>query len=404
MKDEQREHKEKIDIRPYTRQFYRGNTGRLVLAVGETVVNVMGQLYISWLMKHLVDLMGGQSAAYSFGELAFLSGGCVLMILVAYALSYHCHPAFITKAMAQYKEYVFQELTKKNISAFSKENSSLYISALSNDANTIETGYLNNLFVIVNQALLCVGALVMMFWYSPLLTVICIALTLLPLVVAVLTGNQAADAEKEVSDRNATYLSTLKDSLAGFSVVKSFQAEEPIRHIFGQHVRQLKEAQCRKRKCVILVQMWGTLAGITTQVGVFLVGAWLALAGKGVTVGTVIAFVQMMNYVINPIATIPTCLAECKAAKELIRKIAGILPENVREQGEEAHVELAQSIRVEDLSFAYEPEKPVLQKVVATFDVGKSYALVGASGSGKSTLLNMLMAAHTDYEGTICYD
>lgn len=66
----------------------------------------------------------------------------------------------ITEGMAQYKEYVFEQLSKKSISAFSGENSSLYVSALSNDAATIESNYLCNIFPIADQAVLFVGALV----------------------------------------------------------------------------------------------------------------------------------------------------------------------------------------------------------------------------------------------------
>ena len=58
----------------------------------------------------------------------------------------------------------------------------------------------------------------------------------------------------------------------------------------------------------------------------------------------------------------------------------------------------------EHVAFGYEAEKSVLQEVNFTFHAGKSYAIVGASGSGKSTLLNLLMASHSGYTGSICYD
>ena len=174
--------------------------------------------------------------------------------------------------------------------------------------------------------------------------------------------------------------------------------------IFKDNVKELAKAQCGKHKMHILVQMFGSVAGITAQLGVFIFGAYLALSGKGVTAGTTMIFVQLMNYILSPIGTIPTCIAERKAAKALVVKIAGALNLSVREETETEHKELERGITVTNLSFGYAPEKQVLHNINCSFELGKKYAIVGASGSGKSTLLNLLMASYQNYDGTICYD
>ena len=174
--------------------------------------------------------------------------------------------------------------------------------------------------------------------------------------------------------------------------------------IFKENVRELAKAQCGKHKMRILVRMFGSVAGITAQLGVFIFGTYLALSGKGITAGTTIIFVQLMNYVISPIVTIPTCIAERKVAKALVEKIANALNANVREESETEHKELRHAITVKELSFGYEPKKQVLKNINCTFELGKKYAIVGASGSGKSTLLNLLMASYQNYDGAILYD
>lgn len=396
--------KDKTDIRPFTAQFYRGSMGYLFLGIIETVIGAAGNLMIAWLIQQIIDLIAGYDTGYTLLDLTGLTVICIASIAVAYILSYYAEPRFVTRGIARYKEYVFRELTRKNISAFSGENSTLYISALSNDANTIENGYLNNIFPLIDSVLMFAGSLVMMFCYSPMLTIISILLSLLPVLASVLVGNRAAEAEKKVSNLNESYMSVLKDSLSGFPVIKSFKAEAQICRIFCENVKKLADAKCLKRKITIVVQMLAYIAGIIAQLGVFLAGAYLALSGKGVTVGTVIVFVQIMNYVISPIAVIPNYLAECNAAKELIRKLAKTLPENVRENGTAEQTELKNRITIQNLSFAYEPEKPVLQDLNVIFEAGKSYAIVGTSGSGKSTLLNLLMASYQGYSGSIHYD
>jgi len=392
------------DIRPYTKQFYKGNKVCFLFALSETLFSAVSALLISWLLQQLVDLIGGYDTGFDLLQLTAISAALLVGMTAAYLIFYHSKPKFITRGISQYKEYVFEELTRKNISAFSGENSSTYISALTNDIQAIEQGYLWNIFSMLGNLLTFVGAVILMIWYSPLLTLIAIGLSLLPLAASILTGNQAAEAEKKVSDRNEAYTSALRDSLGGFSVIKSFQAEAQMIRIFKSNVRELAAAQCRKHKMHILVEMFSFVAGVTAQLGVFLFGAYLAISGKGITAGTTMVFVQLMNYVLSPIGVIPTCIAERKAAKALIEKIAAALNANIREETEGSHLKLERGIAIKDMCFGYEPEKPVLKDINYTFELGKKYALVGASGSGKSTLLNLLMASYHDYDGTIHYD
>ena len=391
-------------LRPYMRQFYRGNGWRFALALTVTLLQTAAAMMVSWLIQVIIDMATGADVGFSFSQVVLLAIAGILIEALAHFLAYHSKPGFIAKGVGQYKEYVFTRLCQKGIGAFSSENSSLYISALSNDAAAVEMNYLANVFIVVENFALFIGALALMFYYNPLLTVLAILLALLPLAASICTGNLVAKAEKNVSDQNETYMSTLKDSLVGFSVIKSFRAEAQMCRIFGEAVRKVGEAKTFRNKMQILVNGLGSISGVILQFGIFLIGAYLALNGHGLSAGSVLVFVQLLNFVINPIGVIPQALAEIKASKALIVKVAEALESNVREEGLECKKELVTGIAVEGLSFGYEEERKVLQDVNFTFDAGRSYAIVGSSGSGKSTLLNLLMASHDDYTGSICYD
>ena len=386
------------------RQFYRRNGWRFVLAVAQTVLLTAANLMISWLIQQIIDLTTGADTGFTLSQILVLTVAALGLEILAFAFAYHAKPKLIARGIGQYQEYVFSQLCKKGISAFSGENTALYISALSNDSTAIETNYLANIFVILDSAVLCAGALALMFYYSPMLTVISVGLSLMPLLASLLTGNLVAKAEKQVSDRNEAYMTTLKDSLVGFSVIKSFRAESQMRRLFAEKVREVSDAKCLRRKMSILVQMLSVSAGSIVQFGVFLIGAYLSLSGTGLSAGTVLVFVQLLNFVIQPVGSIPQALAECKAARALMEKAADALAENVRQEGTAVKTELCSGITLRDLSFAYEPEKPILSGLNVTFEAGKSYAVVGASGSGKSTLLNLLMASDPSYTGSICFD
>ena len=261
------------DIRPYTKQFYRGNSFCFVLALFQTVLMTAANLVISWLIQQILDLVAGEKIAFTLFELTSITVACITGIGVAFACAYFSKPRFISRAIGQYKNYVFEQLSKKSISAFAGENTSLYISALSNDATTIENCYLSNIFGIIDQSLMFVAALVMMFIYSPMLTLVSIGLSLLPIIVSVLTGNRVAAAEKRVSDLNETYMSTLKDSLVGFSVVKSFRAEAQMCRIFAEGVKQVSDAKEKRKKVSTIIQMFSAIAGAVVQQNVFIFNA-----------------------------------------------------------------------------------------------------------------------------------
>ncbi len=393
-----------ISIHSYTKQFYRGNLICFLLAMLQTVLATFAELFLAWLLQQVIDLTTGAEVSFTLTELTLLAIGGFFVQLLAFGFAYLSKPKFLSKAIEQYKTYVFEKISRKGIQAFTSENTSLYVSALSNDAASIESNYLANLFLMIDSIVIFFGALFMMFWYNPTLALISIALSLLPLIAALTTGNLVAKAEKQVSDRNETYMSTLRDSLAGFSVIKSFRAEAQICRIYVQKIREVSGAKCLRRKMSILVRMLSASAGCIVQIGIFLIGAYLALSGKAVSAGSMIAFVQLLNYVVGPIDTIPQCLAERKAARALIEKLANALEENVREEGTVNKSILTDQITLSNLSFAYEKDTPVLENINLCFEKGKSYAIVGASGSGKSTLLNLLMASHTNYSGSILYD
>ncbi len=386
--------------REFTRQFYRGNQIRFAVILFGLMVQTAINLLISYLLQELVDVITG-AASSTLGHTAGLCALAAGLSAVTYWIDYHTLPRFTAKAIGQYKEYAFTRLSQKGIAAFAKENTALYISALSNDAATIEKDYLDNIFNILMEILLFAGALGLMLWYSPLLTAIAIGLSFLPVLASILAGGRMESAEKLLSQKNEGYMSTLRDGLEGFSVVKSFRAEKAMCRMFAQQIQEVSRAKELRKKAEILVQAFGNVAGVTAQLGVFLAGGYLVVGGHGISAGVLIAFVNLMNFVVSPIVNVPQYIARRRAAVALIDKLAASLEGGIREEGKLELPTLETGIEIRDLSFGYNEEKEVLHRVSVFFQTGKSYAIVGGSGSGKSTLLTLLMAGYNGYAGEI---
>lgn len=385
-------------------QFFYKNIPNFCLAVFAALASGSLNLILSWIIQQLMDTAAGASGALSFRTLLLISAGFVLLCAGLSLLDYASQPRFLERAMRQYKDFAFKKLIGKSISSFRDESAAGYLSALTNDAASIETNYLAQMLAMITKAVTFIGALLLMCRYSLLMTAIAAGLTVLPMIASLLTGNRLQTVESRVSERNGEFTAALSDCLAGFTVVKNFRAEREIFRLFAQSNKALEHEKFTGRRIKTLVGMIGAVTGIFAQLGVFIAGVYLSMKDGSMTPGAVVLFVNLMNFIISPIAELPGLLACRKAALGLVDKLAAALERSSSREGSETLNKLEHGIRLENVSFAYEPGKTVLHGINAEFEAGKAYALVGGSGSGKSTLLNLLMAAETNYSGHILAD
>ena len=389
--------------REFIHQLYYKNRINFIVTIILTIAMSSLNLMISWLIQQIMDCTANQDM-----QALVRSAWIVIIVVVIYTIAnvmYRAvYPRFLQRAMQQYRDYAFSRLTQKSLRSFSKEGTALYVSALTNDCTSIENNYLVATFTLIELLFCFLGALIMMLYYSPVMLVLAVALSFLPVAVSMTAGNRLTEQEKEISKKNERFVSIVNELLSGFPVIKSFRAEAQASRLFSQRNEEAEEAKKNKRRTEQLISLLANDAGIIAQMGIFLAGAWLAISGKGVTAGVVIVFVQLMNYILNPISQVPLLWSNRKAAIALMEKLSDALSENVREEGREKLNGFSEKIEVKDLTYGYEPESHVLKDMDAQFDAGKSYAIVGGSGSGKSTLLNLLMGSSSNYQGEICID
>ena len=385
-------------------RFYHKNRTMFGLAAFSALFSGFGGLIVSWILKELIDTAAKEPGAMSFRTDLILIGVFMVLMFLSFLLDYATRPRFLKRAMRQYRDYAFERLMDKGISTFRDESTATYLSALTNDAASIEANYLTKLLSLFTMSVMFFGSVTLMVWYSPLLTAVAVGVTLLPLVASILTGNRMVAAEKTVSDKNGSFTAILTDCLSGFSVIKSFQAEREIYKLFAARNRELEDSKFTRERIKTVVGMIGAFAGMIAQLGVFVVGTYLILSGRDLTTGTVMMFVNLMNFMIQPISELPGLLAGRKASLGLIRKLADALEANSEAGGTKELRSLENAIVLRDVRFGYDEEKEILHGINATFAAGKAYAIVGASGSGKSTLLNLLMSSSTNYGGEIRLD
>lgn len=389
--------------RAFTREFYRGNMPMLLISCFWSLLSAGVYLLVSVLLQQVMDAAAITDMA-SLRRTIPLVLGLIGAIVLLEALGAWCEPRFRQRACLQFKQYAFRRLTEKGVTNLKQERTARYISGLTNDVTAIETQWLTKPFEALVLVTSFAGALTLMLLASPLLTAWAVGFTLLPLVAAVVTSGMAAGAQKRVSATNEGFVAMTKDMLEGFPVIRAFQAENEAATLFDGRNQQLEKDKRRLAVIQKIIGGLGEIAGYIAQFGVFGVGAYMAVTGQGVSVGVLIMFVQLMNYIVQPIAVLPQIFAGRQAAMALVDKLAEALEEDAPAGGVTLAPALSDAIRLEDVSFAYEEGKPVLTGVTATLEAGKRYAIVGASGSGKSTLLSLLTGENAASAGRITFD
>lgn len=386
------------------KQFYIANKFNFAVIMFAYILAGVAEVSIAYLLQSVIDIAAGGtlddlliSVYYIIGVMAALA---LTTVLNTYVL-----PHFTAKASRQYKNFVYNNLLKKDIESFNRDGSATYISALTNDLATIQTQYVCNIFGMVYNVLVFIGAIALMLINSPILTGVGVAMSLIPLVLSIFLGKKIGKAEKEVSDKNSEFIHFVNDSLNGFSVVKSFKIEKKIGELFGKNNQSLENAKERKnRASKLLEQLCSVFSGLA-QFVVFGIGAYMCIAYPEImSVGTIILFVQLMNQVVNPIVNIPQYYALRKSCIPLIDKVAKNLSATADIENKTLTASLENAITISNLSFGYTDDETVINDLCYTFERNKSYAIVGASGSGKSTLFNLLLGTYENYVGSICYD
>lgn len=374
----------------------------LVMAGIAMLILSIYNIVISWLLQTIIDIVSGDSSMtiLQVGIIAMIT---FLIFIAAYVIYRVARPKYLYQAMLCYKQKIFCKMIDKNLSSFRKENTSQYLSMYTNDAKMIEMYYFDSVLEMIDLTVSFVGALLLMLWYSPILTVFGLILSVLPIAASLPIANKMAEAERKVSDGNGEFVSIVRDILQGFPVIKSFQAEKEMKKNFFRENERMEHLKYQSRYIEESINLWGTAASVMMRLGIFLIGAWMSVSGYGVTPGIVLVFLQLMNYVISPLERIPSILAKRKAAIGLIEKMLVSVQINQEQMKENKIGMLKKGISLKDVSVSI-GNKNVLHHLNFEFEIGKKYAVVGSSGAGKSTLINTIMGGFSPVQGEVLFD
>ncbi len=298
---------------------------------------------------------------------------------------------------------VFRHLMSLGMDFFEREKTGTLVARMTSDMDALQELVQMGLVMFIQNGLLFVGAVLVIFLMSWQLAV-CTLVVVPPVVIASRWFRRASNkAYLLVRDRIGQNLSTLQEGLAGIRVVQAFGRERS----FTRRFQETNEAQYDANietvrisaKYFPIVEFAG-VAGIALIVGIG--GAFVS--AEIVTIGTVAAFVLYLNNLFEPIQQLSQLYNTVQQAGAALQKLFELLDErpSIGERPGAIDLPAEGSLEVDHVSFGYAGHD-VLHDVTLHVPLGERLALVGPTGAGKSTLAKLIARFYDPREGTVEY-
>lgn len=334
---------------------------------------------------------------------AVLVGASVIFIYAGLNfISLRLKNRLVRQIMSRYKNKVFQSILDRDYRDFSKEKSGKFISVLTENMKKIEQDYLHQYFNISKNLSLMIFSLLAMFignWYLTLLVIIA---SIIPMMISGFIGQKSAYLQKSVMIADQKYLAKVKDILAGFLVIKSFNVKEAIRQDYRNESEKLDEIYFMKGKFDVLANVISQLSGMIVFLVAFGGGMYLVFNGY-TTIGSVTAIVQLVNFVVMPLNEIGMGMSKFREGQATlnafeVKDVTGLQTGETKEYFDDV-------ISFSNIDFSYpNTEEKIFNHLSLKIQKGEKIAIVGMSGSGKSTLLNLLLRFYDVTSGSISID
>ena len=211
----------------------------------------------------------------------------------------------------------------------------MYLSALNTDLQKIKEDFLDQI-PILSQIVICgIGAVLVMIRYNFFLAMMACLISLIPFFAALFSGRNMEKIEENLSKENAEYLAFLKDFAVGFTIIKSYKVEGIFSALHDKICQKVERRMEEREKCVEKINYFAAISGYITQFAILLLCAVVAYRSKSISVGTVLAFSRLINYIIDPVTELPGMLSKARTAYALSEQFWEKIGEGEQEQKEQ---------------------------------------------------------------------
>ena len=356
-------------------------------------------------LQTLIETQGAQSVL-------LLLGGCLVILtgfkcLTAWLANYFMVP-IRTGVLRDLRARLFQKVVSLPIGFFTEERKGDVMSRMTNDVNEVEASIMSTLDMLFKDPIMILVYLVTLFTISWQLTLF--VLILLPIAGLLIgrIGRSLKRASSKGQEQNAEILTQIDETLGGLRVVKAFNAEGKLTSRFLTLINATRATFNRINRRYYLAHPVSEFFG-TALIAILLWFGGTLILGEyaSIDAATFIYYLVIFYSIISPAKDLSKATYGIRRGMASLERIDKILntESNIRVADNPRQINDFQSIiRYEDVSFAYQNDRPVLQHINLDIRKGQTVALVGQSGSGKTTLADLLPRFYDPTAGRITID
>lgn len=302
---------------------------------------------------------------------------------------------------------VFAHLQRLSLDFFTGEKAGRLMTRMTSDIDALSALFQDGLVNLAVQGLTLVIITIVLFWMSPSLAVITIALVVPVMLAMTLWFRSASDrGYARVRDAIAEVMADLQEGLAGIRIVTAHNRR---RHNIIQHdnvVGAHLDANLATARIGAVYGPGTEAVGVAGQALVLLIGGRMVLDGS-LTLGELTAFVLYLTAFFAPIQQLVQLYTTYQSGQAAVAKLRDLLatsPTVVERPGAIELPAVHGEIVLEHVTFGYDPDRPVLHDVTLRIRPGETFALVGPTGAGKSTVAKLVTRFYDPQHGRVLLD
>ena len=379
-----------------------------VTAIVSATLNVLGPRVLGHATDVIIEgLRGGTGIDYGklhgvlLEGIALYAASAVLSVGTAWMIA-----GVVQRLMQRLREQAEAKVHALPLRYIDQQARGDLLSRVTNDIDNLAQSLQQTLSQMLTSVLLLIGVAVMMFVISPLLAVV--ALTTVPLSVYGMKKVAAQARPKYLAQwgSTGTLNGQIEEAFTGHAVVKAFGRQKEVEARFGATNDMLYESSFGAQFMSSLMQPLTMFLGNVQYVLVAVVGG-LRVASGVISIGDVQAFIQYSRTFTMPLTQLASMMNVFQSGIASLERVLELLDteEQTSDPADaEALAPVQGRVAFEDVSFSYDPDRPLIEHLDLVAEPGQTIAIVGPTGAGKTTLVNLIMRFYELHAGRITLD
>ncbi|MHA7124921.1 ABC transporter ATP-binding protein [Janibacter indicus] len=355
-------------------------------------------------MPHLVPGQGMDFGA--IGHILLLALGLYVVAAVLSWLQGRVIVHAVNRVVFDLRAEVEAKLHRLPLPYFDEQPRGEVLSRVTNDIDNVAQSLQQTLSQLLTSLITVVAMVAMMVWISPLLSLI--ALVTIPISI-VLTGAIGKRSQRHFIQQwtsTGELSSVVEETYTGHSLVKVYGRQAEVDAAFAERNEQLRSAGFGAQFVSGIIMPAMMFVGNLNYVVIAVVGG-LRVASGTMTLGDVQAFIQYSRQFTQPLTQVASMANLMQSGVASAERVFEVL--DAPEQVEDPEVPAARGdghgrVAFEDVSFSYDPAKPLIEGLDLVVEPGQTVAIVGPTGAGKTTLVNLIMRFYELDSGRITID